>query len=104
MTAQATVTRQQRLIVYCVGLAAFLFQFEAFFVHIALPDMQRELMVDGNAISQVVTIYLLGAIIALLPGGALGRRIGFSRLFWMACFIASLGTLACGLSSSMPAL
>jgi len=99
-----SVTREQRLIAYCVGCAAFLFQFEAFFVHIALPDMQRELMVDGNAIGQVITIYLLGAIIALLPGGALGRRIGFARLFWMACLVAAVGTLACGVATSLSAL
>ncbi|MEN9902633.1 MAG: hypothetical protein RL651_1297 [Pseudomonadota bacterium] len=104
MKETVAITRQQRLIVYCVGLAAFLFQFEAFLVHIALPDMQRELMVDDKAISQVVTTYLLGAVMALFPGGALGCRVGFSRLFWIACLIATLGTLVCGISTSLPML
>ena len=104
MRQPADSVRAQRLITYCVGAAAFLFQFEAFFVHIALPDMQRELMVDDHAISQVITIYLLGAIFALLPGGFLGRRIGFSTLFWVACLVAAVGTLACGVATSLSGL
>lgn len=93
-----------RYVAYSVGLAAFLFQFEAFFVHIALPDMQRELGVSGPVIAQVITIYLLGAVLALLPGGALGRRFGFSRVFIAACVSATSGTLLCGYAGSLSVL
>ena len=99
----AHLSSRQRYVAYCVGFAAFLFQFEAFFVHIALPDMQRELGVSGSAIAQVITIYLLGAVLALLPGGFLGRRFGFAKVFIIACVIAITGTVlsACANALSM---
>lgn len=99
-----TVSTRQRCVAYCVACAAFLFQFEAFFVHIALPDMQRELGVSGAEIAQVITIYLVGAILALLPGGALGRRFGFYKVFIVACVIATAGTVLSGCASTISAL
>lgn len=95
------VPTSQRCVAYCVGCAAFLFQFEAFFVHIALPDMQREMGVTGPEIAQVITMYLLGAVLALLPGGALGRRFGFSKLFVIACLVAAVGTALSACATSL---
>lgn len=98
------VPTSQRCVAYCVGCAAFLFQFEAFFVHIALPDMQREMGVTGPEIAQVITMYLLGAVLALLPGGALGRRFGFSKVFVIACLVAAVGTALSACATSLPEL
>lgn len=98
------VPTSQRSVAYCVGCAAFLFQFEAFFVHIALPDMQREMGVTGPEIAQVITMYLLGAVLALLPGGALGRRFGFSKVFVIACLVAAVGTALSACATSLPDL
>ena len=95
------ISNNERLIVLCVAMAAFTFQFEAYLVSVSLPDMARELNASSTAISLVVLTYLLGATIALVPAGSLGDRFGLRRTFLAGCAIALIGTLMCGLSSNL---
>lgn len=95
---------RQRRVARCVGLAAFLFQFEAGFVQVSLPDMQRELASSAGDIGQVMTLYLLGAVATLLPAGALGRRFGHARTFVAGCTLLVAATLLCGMAGSLPVL
>jgi MFS family permease len=81
VTDRESIDPTQRRIARCVGLAAFLFQFEAGFVQVSLPEMQRELGCSAADTAWVMTLYLLGAVLTLLPAGALGRRLGFARTF-----------------------
>lgn len=102
---QTTVSQKhEKRIVYCVALTAFVFQFEAFLVSVSLPDMAREMHATSTSISFVVLTYLLAATISFLPAGRLGDRYGLRRIFLTGCALACTGTLASGLSGSLPLL
>jgi MFS family permease len=104
VTDRESIAPTQRRIARCVGMAAFLFQFEAGFVQVSLPDMQRELGCSAAEIAWVMTLYLLGAVLTLLPAGALGRRLGFARTFVAGCMLLLGATVLCGLAGSLPVL
>lgn len=98
------VTRQEKWVVYCVVLAAFTFQFEAFLVSVALPDMARELSSSSTEISFVVIAYLLAATISFLPAGRLGERYGLRCVFLYGAMLACAGTIFSGCSFNLPML
>jgi MFS family permease len=104
LSPENTIPVHEKWIVYCVAFAAFTFQFEAFLVSIALPDMARELDASSTAISFVVIAYLLAATMAFLPAGRLGDRYGLRRVFLCGAALACVGTLLSGLSLSLPML
>lgn len=103
-TVKTSMSRQERLIICCVCLAAFTFQFEAFLINVALPDMAAELHATSTEISFTVLVYLLATTIALIPAGKLGDRFGLRRTFLTGCALAAAGTLLCGLSTELPVL
>lgn len=88
-------------IILCVALAAFLFQFEAFFIQISLPDMQREWGASQGEVARVVTFYLVGTMMSLFPAGWVGRAIGFGRTFILGTLIAFAAVSVCGLLDSL---
>jgi len=98
------VPRHEKWIVYCVAFAAFSFQFEAFVISVALPDMAREMAVSSTEISFVVIAYLLAATISFLPAGRLGDRYGLRRVFLYGALLACLGTMLSGFSFNLPML
>lgn len=101
---EPAATNLEKRVVYCVALAAFVFQFEAFLVNVSLPEMARELMTTSTAVSFVIMTYLLAASISFIPAGRLGARYGLRRVFLTGCMLAALGTLASGLSPNLPLL
>ncbi len=98
------MSRHERLIICCVCLAAFTFQFEGFVVNVALPSMAIELGASSTEISFAVISYLLATTIALVPAGKLGDRFGLRRTFLTGCGVAAIATLLCGVSTSLSML
>jgi MFS family permease len=96
-----TVPRHEKWVVVCVAFAAFTFQFEAFVISVALPDMAREMASSSTEISFVVITYLLAATITFLPAGRLGERYGLRRIFLSAALLACAGTLLSGISFNL---
>ena len=97
-------TIHEKKIVFCVALAAFTFQFEAFMVSVSLPNMASEMAASTTSISFVVLTYLLAASIAFLPAGHLANRFGLRCVFLSGCLIALVATLVCGVSESLAVL
>lgn len=93
------MSAKERRIVYCVAIAAFTFQFEAFLIQVALPTMARELYASSTEISFVILTYLLATTVALVPAGKLGDRFGLRRTFLAGCAVAAIATLLLGLST-----
>ena len=104
LVSDETVPRHEKWVVYCVAFAAFTFQFEAFVISVALPDMARELGSSSTEISFVVIAYLLAATVSFLPAGRLGDRYGLRRIFLYGALLACAGTLLSGISFSLQLL
>ena len=94
----------EKRLVYCVALAACFFQFESFMIVVALPDMAREMHSSAHAVSYVISGLLFGLVATLVCASWLGHRLGFSRLFLVGTYLATLATIACGASPSLSVL
>ena len=98
---QSLSTHQEKGIVSCIALMAFVFQFDAVLVTVSLPDMQRELGTTTTGVTWVLLSYLLAAIVALIPAGHLCDRFSLRTMSLSGAALATVGTLMCGLASSL---
>jgi MFS family permease len=73
-------------------------------VSIALPVLQGSFHAPASAAQWVVEAYTLVLGALMLLGGALGDRYGRRLLFVCGALIFAIGSLLCGLSTSMPLL
>ncbi len=72
--------------------------------NIALPVIAHELRATPAESVWVVNAYQLAVVMALLPLAALGERVGYRRVYLAGLTVFTLSSLACALSTSMPAL
>ncbi|WEV45774.1 MFS transporter [Streptococcaceae bacterium ESL0687] len=70
-------------------------------VNIALPTICRELNIGQDKGSLIVSSYLLVICCSLLPFGKLGDIYGKSRVFKIGGIVFVIGSLLCGISSSL---
>jgi MFS family permease len=91
----------EKPIVICIALMAFTFQFDAMLITVALPDMARELKVSISTISWVLLLYLIAATAVFVPAGKLADRLGLRTISLFGCFIGAIGTLGCGMATSI---
>ncbi|WEV61273.1 MFS transporter [Streptococcaceae bacterium ESL0729] len=70
-------------------------------VNIALPTICRELNIGQDKGSLIVSSYLLVICCSLLPFGKLGDIYGKSRVFKLGGIVFVIGSLLCGISSSL---
>ena len=82
----------------------FMSTLDSSIVNIALPVMQDELGASAAGIQWVSTVYLLSCCTTVLVFGRLGDLWGKVRLFQFGVAVFTLGSLLCGLSSTLPAL
>ncbi len=73
-------------------------------VNIALPMIARELHVTPAEAVWVINAYQLAIVVTLLPLASLGERIGYRRVYQAGLMVFTMGSLACALSHSLPAL
>src|SRR5262245_26364529 len=67
-------------------------------VNIALPTIQKELDATATEVQWVVEAYALFLSSLLLPGGALGDRLGRRLVFGAGVALFAAASIACGLS------
>lgn len=104
LTQSSPIPVHEKWTICCVAFAAFTFQFEAFLIGVALPDMAREMDSSSTEISFVVLAYLLAATVTFLPAGRMGQRYGLRTVFLYGTLLSCLGTLMSGLSTHLPML
>lgn len=97
---RATDSREG-LIVACVALTAFIFQFEVFVVSVSLPTIAQEFSATMSQVSFVVICYLLAASITFLPASRIAGRVGSRRIFLAGCAVALIGTTGSAMASSL---
>lgn len=97
---QSRMSGPERATVLCAAFAAFVFQFEAYLVAVALPSMAVTFSLTTTEASFIPMVYLLGATLVFIPAGTLSERLGLRRLFVASIPVLASGTLLCGIAPS----
>lgn len=92
------------ILLITVALYTLMATMDGSIVNIAMPVLAKQLHVDMNQAEWIVSIYALTIVIFLLFFGHLGDLIGRIKIFRIGTFIFLLGSLLCGLSSSLEML
>ncbi|WFB10931.1 DHA2 family efflux MFS transporter permease subunit [Streptomyces sp. LX-29] len=87
-----------------VSLATFMLLLDVTVVNVALPQIQRDLDADFDALRWVIDGYALALAATTLTFGSLGDRIGHRRTFRWGLIVFSLSSLAAGLATTPLAL
>ncbi len=77
---------------------------DATIANVALPTLAVELNTTASESVWVVNAYQLATVMALLPLGALGERLGHAKVFRLGLALFVLASLACALSRSLDLL
>jgi MFS family permease len=77
----ATSAWPHRRVTLCVALAAFVFQFEAFQVVVALPSITTQFGMTPAGSALVLIFCLLAATVVFVPVGRWGENHGLKRGF-----------------------
>jgi MFS family permease len=94
---------RDRLVPLTVAGAFFLQMMDTTILNTSLPQMARTFGVRPLELSTGVTVYML-VFAAMLPlSGWFSERFGARRVFTFSIIIFCLSSVACGLSSSLPA-
>src|SRR3954468_10759586 len=88
-------------VVASVACGTFMGTLDSSIVNIALPTLTKELGPDLYGIKWVVIIYLLMITCLLLPFGRLSDQFGRKFVFQLGFFIFILGSVCCGISTSL---
>lgn len=99
-----TLAAPERRVALCVALAAFVFQFEAFQVVVALPAITTQFAMQPAEGALVLVLYLLAATITFVPAGRWGDRHGLKKGFVAGSVLLAVGTLLCGLAPNSATL
>lgn len=83
-----------------IVMMTFMATLDASIVNVALPIMSQKLSVSTEAISWVVTSYLMVITTTILLFGKLGDLFGKIRVFKIGIGLFGLGSLMCGMADS----
>jgi EmrB/QacA subfamily drug resistance transporter len=87
-----------------VGLATFMTYLDNNIVNVAIPDIQRELVLSTAGIEWVVSGYILTFAGLLLAGGRLADAFGRRRLFVIGLAVFTASSLFAGLATGAASL
>lgn len=91
---------RRRLILLAMTGSLSMIMIDITMVGVALPEIGRDLQLDGNGLEWVVNAYLLMMASLIALGGRVGDYFGKPRVFVLGMVIFTLGSLWCGLSGS----
>ncbi|MFE5505115.1 MFS transporter [Amycolatopsis japonica] len=87
-----------------LGAGLFLVAVDATVLHVALPDLVRQLRPGAAAQVWIVAIYPLTAAPLLLPFGTLGDRYGRRRVLVAGYVVFGIASLGCAFAPNVPVL
>jgi len=82
------------------AISSFITPFTASSVNIALPSIDRELLLNALELSWVATAYLLAAAIFLVPFGRISDILGRKKIFLFGMMIDAAASIMCAISNS----
>jgi EmrB/QacA subfamily drug resistance transporter len=99
-TEQKTSEISKRIVMLIAAMSSFLTPFTASSVNIALPSINRELVMSAVSLSWVATAYLLAAAMFLVPLGRVADIKGRKRVFLYGMTIDALASILCTMPKS----
>ncbi|MFK7852687.1 MAG: MFS transporter [Granulosicoccus sp.] len=85
-------------------LASFMNVLDVSIVNVALPDIRHRLGASSTELQWVLAVYVLAFAAGLLPFGRFGDVLGRKRLFMLGLSGFTLGSLMCGVASTIEIL
>ena len=98
------VTRRTRITALIVATAMFMQNLDSTMIATALPTMAESFGYDPARMSVALTTYMLSLAVFIPASGWIADRFGARNVFRIAIIIFTLGSILCGLSSSLAAL
>jgi len=93
-----------RILPLIVATALLMENIDASVLSTSLPEIARDLQSDPIHLKLVLTTYLLALAVFIPASGWVADRFGARRVFRWAIVVFALGSIACGLSSTLPEL
>jgi len=91
-------------ILVIVLMVTFMATLDSSIINVALPVMAKDLDVTSANIQLIVTSYLIIISATILVFGRLGDILGKTKVFKFGLALFTLGSLLCGITSSLPIL
>lgn len=98
---QNKIHEKRWLILFTTVLLTFMSTLDSSIVNVALPIISQELSISMASIEWVVTSYLIVIVGAILIFGRLSDIKGKTTIFKLGIIIFTIGSLFCGLSTSL---
>ena len=98
------IIKNRWVILFIVVMVTFMCTLDSSVVNVALPVMAKSLNVTSAGIQLVVTSYLIVIAAAILVFGRLGDILGKTKVFKFGIAVFTIGSLFCGITSSLPIL
>lgn len=92
------------VILFTLAVMSFMSTLDSSIINVALPAMQRELGASASQIQLVSSAYLVSLCVTVLVFGRLGDLYGKVRFFQLGVALFTLGSLLCGLATTLPVL
>ena len=89
------------LAIFVVAAALFMENMDSTVIATALPAIARDLKVDAVTLKLAFTAYLLSLAVFIPVSGWVADRFGARNVLRLAIGVFTLGSLACGLASSL---
>jgi EmrB/QacA subfamily drug resistance transporter len=83
-----------------VAFGLFMIMLDNTIVNVALPSIQRDLLIDVSELEWIVNGYALTFAVLMLTGGKLADLLGRRAIFIAGLTIFTVSSLICGLASS----
>lgn len=90
-----------RLIPLIIASALFMENMDSTVIATSLPAMARDLGTDAIVLKLAFTTYLLSLTVFIPVSGWLADRFGARHVFRIAIAVFTIGSLACGLATSL---
>jgi EmrB/QacA subfamily drug resistance transporter len=97
-------SRVRRYLPWLVAIALFMENLDATIVNTAVPTMSEQLGVQPLSLKSVLTSYTLSLAVFIPLSGWMADRYGTRRVFAWAITLFMIGSLLCGLSTTIPVL
>ena len=95
---------RQGLVPFVVACAMFMQNLDSTVIATALPTIAHSLGETPLRLNVAITCYLLSLAVFIPISGWTADRFGARRVFSLAIVIFTLGSIGCGISTSLPAL